>query len=202
MTSADGVEGGNGGRGVGNSLDDGVPEWRPRQSVSDDRNRWGPRRHGRQRCDRPRRIGGHQHTPPSFLRCRPAGRAGLDRRSSRPPASKASQSRMRGRRGVNDLFFVGTVPVPGNDLQSVAQKSCDGRGAASLELSWPISSQLSGRSRGRPLATCGRSWGCPVSRRRHRMVRADDEMQALLTAQHPGYAAVPYAVRVVAGTIG
>ena len=31
--------------------------------------------------------------------------------------------------------------------------------------------------------------------------RADDEMQALLTAQHPGYAAVPYAVRVAAGTI-
>ena len=31
--------------------------------------------------------------------------------------------------------------------------------------------------------------------------RADDEMQALLTAQHPGFAAVPFAVRVAAGTI-
>ena len=31
--------------------------------------------------------------------------------------------------------------------------------------------------------------------------RADAEMQALLTAQHPAYAAVPFAVRVAAGAI-
>ena len=104
--------------------------------------------------------------------------------------------------GRDDLFFVGTLPVPGNDLQSVAQIVRWTRGCWSLELSWPIASQLSvsisGSAPGDVWAVMGpalfRGDGTGWS-------RADDEMQALLTAQHPGYAAVPYAVRVVAGTI-
>ena len=104
--------------------------------------------------------------------------------------------------GRDDLFFVGTLPVPGNDLQSVAQIVRWTRGCWSLELSWPIASQLSvsisGSAPGDVWAVMGnalfRGDGTGWS-------RADDEMQALLTAQHPGYAAVPYAVRVVAGAI-
>jgi hypothetical protein len=104
--------------------------------------------------------------------------------------------------GRDDLFFVGALPVPGNDLQSVAQIVRWTRGCWSLELSVPIASQLSvsisGSAPGDVWAVMGnalfRGDGTGWS-------RADDEMQALLTAQHPGYAAVPFAVRVAAGTI-
>jgi hypothetical protein len=104
--------------------------------------------------------------------------------------------------GRDDLFFVGALPVPGNDLQSVAQIVRWTRGCWSLELSVPIAAQLSvsisGSAPGDVWAVMGnalfRGDGTGWS-------RADDEMQALLTAQHPGYAAVPFAVRVAAGTI-
>jgi hypothetical protein len=104
--------------------------------------------------------------------------------------------------GRDDLFFAGTLSVPGNDLQSVAQLVRWTRGCWSLELSAPIASQLSvsisGSAPGDVWAVLGsalyRGDGTGWS-------RADDEMQALLDAQHPGSAAVPYAVRVAAGTI-
>ena len=103
--------------------------------------------------------------------------------------------------GRDNLFFVGTLAVAGTDLQSVAQIVRWTRGCWSLELSWPISSQLSvsisGSAPGDVWAVMGnalfRGDGTGWS-------RADDDMQALLTAQHPGTAAVPFAVRVADGT--
>ncbi len=76
------------------------------------------------------------------------------------------------------------------------------RGCWSLELSAAIASQLSlsisGSAPGDVWAVMGnalyRGDGTGWS-------RADDEMQALLTAQHPGDAAVPYGVRVAGGAI-
>jgi hypothetical protein len=104
--------------------------------------------------------------------------------------------------GRDDVFFVGTLAVPGNDVQSVAQIVRWTRGCWSLELSSSMASQLSvsisGSSPGDVWAVLGdalfRGDGTGWS-------RADDEMQEVLTAQHPGSTAVPYAVRVAAGTI-
>jgi len=102
----------------------------------------------------------------------------------------------------DDLYFVGTRPVPGNDVQSDAQIVRWTRGCWSLELSWQIPSALmvsiSGSAPGDVWAAMGNAlfrgdgtgW-----------TRADSEIQALLAAQHPGYTASPAGVRVAGGAV-